>query len=457
MAGYYENMIKELIQLNQIDEAQLYYDSLTKLCNEKLAASWFRRIAADLSFAAYYSKTDNLKMALQYVDKARKLSVKHAKDPTISEIDYLEGNIYFKLKNYTKALSLYKSAEPRSHLWFAITKKEFLQNMAKCYAANGQWQLAFEYYDKYAPLSDSLYAEGTRKSLAEAEGKYQNKEKQLQIDTQNERLAYAAKQRFWLIGGLALAGLVAILLVVIYRNKKRTADILDEKNMTLSQLNSDLEEANQTKAKLFGIISHDLRSPINQVYQFLKLQQMAPDKLSEEQRNKLSHKIQSATGSLLETMEDLLLWSKTQMNQFKTDMQPVAVEEVVGECLQLLQLNIEAKNIQVHNKLSSEIMVQSDPYFLQTILQNLLQNAIKAAPENGELFIDYDDHNLSIQNNGGHFSQQQYEAILASKEDANSLSGLGLRLVDELSKKINAKVNFAAATADTTEVSLRFS
>ncbi|HRF25200.1 MAG TPA: hypothetical protein PLR98_13585, partial [Chitinophagaceae bacterium] len=59
------------------------------------------------------------------------------------------------------------------------------------------------------------------------------------------------------------------------------------------------------------------------MYQFLKLQQLNPDALSNEQKAELNNKIQNATGSLLETMEDLLLWSKTQMNEFKVTMQPV--------------------------------------------------------------------------------------------------------------------------------------
>jgi len=224
----------------------------------------------------------------------------------------------------------------------------------------------------------------------------------------------------------------------------------------LALLNNDLEEANQTKAKLFGIISHDLRSPISQVYQFLKLQQMAPDRLNEVQRLELSNKIQSATGSLLETMEDLLLWSKTQMNQFNTDMQPVSVKDVVDECLGLLQLNIEAKNIDVNNELTSDFIVHSDPYFLLTILRNLLQNAIKVSPENGIIRVNFKERTLKIENCGGHFSQHQYEQVLTSKEDVNSLSGLGLRLVDELSRKVQAKVTFAAVAAETTIAEITF-
>ncbi|MEJ7674260.1 MAG: hypothetical protein WKF59_16595 [Chitinophagaceae bacterium] len=50
----------------------------------------------------------------------------------------------------------------------------------------------------------------------------------------------------------------------------------------MNVLNENLEKANITKAKLFSIISHDLRSPISQVYQFLDLQRTNPDILANE-------------------------------------------------------------------------------------------------------------------------------------------------------------------------------
>lgn len=82
--------------------------------------------------------------------------------------------------------------------------------------------------------------------IAHAEAKFKNKDKQQQIDLQNTQLFFAKKQRYWLLCGLALAGLIALLLLIIYRNKKKTA-------YTLSKLNNKLNEANKTKAKLSAL------------------------------------------------------------------------------------------------------------------------------------------------------------------------------------------------------------
>lgn len=447
--------VNAYLNLDKMDSAALYDQRLYRMMHREdslfINLSFSRRLFAD-----YYVRKGKIPVAEQHAYEALRLAQKSGDEEILVEAHIALGNIEYLKGRYGEAINYLSKALPGAYnfdreMYVAIQKK-----MAQSYAALHQWEKAYTHYEIYSHLQDTLYAESSKQSLANAEAQYQNKEKQLQINGQKTQLAYAGKQRLWLIAGLLLVSMVAVLLIVIYRNKKRIADVLDEKNKKLAELNNNLEQANQTKAKLFGIISHDLRSPISQVYQFLKLQQLDPDCLNDEQKAALSHKIQTATGSLLETMEDLLLWSKTQMNQFKTDMQPVFVHETVTECLKLLQLNIEAKKLVVDNHVSEGARVVSDPYFLQTILRNLLQNAIKASPQHGAVKIGFADQQFFVENQGGHFSQQQYETALASKESEKSLSGLGLQLVDELSKKINTQVLFETANADTTHVRLTF-
>jgi signal transduction histidine kinase len=443
------------LNLDKFDEAvkydKLLYSAMHPNDSLFINLSFARRLFAD-----YYCRKGMIAKSETEAREALRLAKKSTDEEILCEAHLSLGKIEYKKGAYREAINYLNLALPSAYNYDREMYLEIQKKLAESFAALHQFDSAYLHYQVYSQLQDTLYTEASKRSLAEAEAKYQNKNKQAQINAQTIKLEYARKQQIWLWAAIALISLVAMLLVIIYRNKKRTADVLNQNNIKLAQLNNDLEEANETKAKLFGIISHDLRSPISQVYQFLKLQQMAPDMLDDAQRNSLSSKIQSATGSLLETMEELLLWSKTQMNQFKTDMQPVYINDVVAECMKLLQLNIEAKNIAVNIDVPDTAKVTSDPYFLQTILRNLLQNAIKSAPQNGTLNVSFVDQKLSIENSGGHFSQQQYEAVLVSKEDKNSLSGLGLRLVDELSKKIDARVEFTATTNDTTIAEIQF-
>jgi signal transduction histidine kinase len=461
LSFYYENMVEALLMLNKEESARIYYDSLYTKAKAGFAAACGKNdvISTELAFAEHYLLAGQKDSALLFINRTLQKAKRWSSEYQQAQVNSVAGRIFAATGDYQKALTYLKTAEPLSRDANLESYAPLLLSMAQCYSATGQWQQASLYYSRYAPLRDSLYSEASRKSLAEAEAKYQNTQKQQQIEVQNTQLSYVRKQRLWLIAGLSLLGLVALLLVIIYRNKKRTADVLDDNNKKLAELNNDLEEANRTKAKLFGIISHDLRSPISQVYQFLKLQQLDPERLNEEQKTSLSNKIQTATGSLLETMEDLLLWSKTQMNAFVPDIQKTELKPILDQCLDLLHLNIDAKHIEVVHNLPDDAEVMADPYFLQTILRNLLQNAVKAAPAHSKIGIEYkqniDRTTISVSNEGDGFSQQDYERIITSKEDKTSLSGLGLRLVHELALKTGTQILFSTdSTLKTTAATI---
>lgn len=458
---YHKNFIDAYLLKKLPAKALMHYDSLAAIVNtgEAGAFGWSDRISADLVFADYYLSISKPDSAFIFTARANAIDTDKKDSFIAAQIDYMTGKVYAARKEYSKALPLLQSAEEMTRSASLQIHATLLQTLAECYAATGQWQQASKYYAKYAPLRDSLYAEASKKSIAEAEAKFQNKEKQQQIENKNVQIAAAKKERLWLIAGLSLLALSAVLLFTIYRNKKRTADLLDEKNKTLAKLNNELEEANKTKAKLFSIIGHDLRSPISQVYQFLKLQQLNPDALNTEQKNELSNKIQTATGSLLETMEDLLLWSKTQLNEFKPSLEPVGLLPVSETCKQLLQLNSEAKNITYQQSIAASDTANTDIYFLQTIIRNLLQNAIKASPQNGtiEIFTRQENSHLSlfIKNSGVSFTQAQYQQAVSNQENTATANGLGLRLIDELSQKINASVKFITPPEGGTLVEVR--
>ena len=453
----YGKFIRGYVQLNNKTEALKYYNLLYQT-DKTSPGKWSEMVSSNLEMASLALKEKDYPIAKSYIDKADKQSRLDNKEILTSSVNLSYGDYYKATADYKQALSYYKMAEHGSAIYNKEQYADLLKSLTAVEILAGNQKDAAATFNKFVTLSDSLTDRKITLNIAEMEARYQNKEKQQQLVIQDTELSYASKQRFWLIAGLTLAGLVLLLLIVIYRNKKRTADILDEKNKTLSQLNNALEEANQTKAKLFSIISHDLRSPISQVYQFLKLQQLNPQLLNDQQKNELSNKIQTATGSLLETMEDLLLWSKTQMSEFKTTIQTTKLLPIVEACQNLLQLNTEAKNIQYKNLIPENSIVKTDPYYLQTIIRNLLQNAVKASPENGEIEMGTEQRQeelvFYIQNQGGSFTQEQYKHLVSSDEYTKSLNGLGLRLVDELSQKIGASILFKTTNNDNTCVEI---
>ncbi len=441
--------------LKNTDSLLKYYRLIvTKMAHRDTLYNVLSR--ANYFLGNYYHKLNKPENAYYFASLAYQLSKKNPNADVRIVANTLYADLLSQRKQYNDALSILNSTLKEDFSFDKQLLANIHQTISNCYAGLNRWDSAYAYYKLYSEANADILEASGEKNIADAEAVYQNREKRLQIEAKNILLQNASRQRLWLMAGLSLLALIALLLFIIYRNKKKTASKLDEKNKALVFLNQQLDEANNSKAKLFSIISHDLRSPINQVHQFLRLQQLNPDALTAEQKASLNNKIQTATGSLLETMEDLLLWSKTQMNEFKASIQRVNVTETVQDIVKLLQLSIDAKKIHVDNQIPTEIITDTDPNYLQTIIRNLLQNAVKASPENGRVVILADTRSISISNEGVPFTQEQYETIIQNNDIAKGLTGLGLKLTDELSKKINASLHFSSSTTGFTTVTVRF-
>ncbi|HKG08578.1 MAG TPA: tetratricopeptide repeat-containing sensor histidine kinase [Pedobacter sp.] len=455
----YRNYLISYLALKKPDSARVYYNLVHKGM-KGIDTLYSLMSYINYSFGNYFLEEKQLDSAYHYAQLGVYYGKKSPGTDPLVESNLVYGTVLSEQGKYVEAVEYLRPGLKGSFEFDKESLSNLHKALAKSYSGLRIWDKAYHHLSEASRLSDSLLTSIADKNFNEIEGKYQNSQKIAQIKVKNLQLNAARKQQFWLLGGLALLSLVVFLLIFIYRNKKRTADVLDGKNKSLALLNDKLEEANQTKAKLFSIISHDLRSPISQVYQFLKLQQLNPQLHNEAQKQELSLRIQEATGSLLETMEDLLLWSKTQMSHFNASLQPTFLQPVILQCGQLLKLNAESKNLVILNRVPEDVSVISDPYFLQTIIRNLLQNAVKASPMEEHIDIEINRHPdltvLSITNSGKVFTQEDYLAVLSSENNSRSLSGLGLRLVDELSAKLNHKITFEAVAGGLTKVKISF-
>ena len=328
--------------------------------------------------------------------------------------------------------------------------------MSEAYAALGNWQLAYQHFNTYSKLQDNLLTEKAKSNLAKMEAQYQNKKKQSEINMlsaentiKNLEIENAGKQRIFFIIGLVLLILVVASLVAIYRNKQKSNLALEQKNHEMNLLNAKLENANNTKSKLFSIISHDLRSPISHIYQFLDLQKNEPELFSEADKQRHNERISVAANAVLETMEDLLIWSKSQMQQFSVTPEKVNLKYVVESIIALMQTQIDKQSITIVLEINPKITVQTDRNILTIILRNVLQNAVKYSPKNTSIVLSAIAQNntvsISIADQGDGMPEPLKAIFDSETASINSgQSGLGLTLVKEMAGLLGATVTIAA-------------
>ncbi|MFL5772420.1 MAG: sensor histidine kinase, partial [Flavisolibacter sp.] len=144
-------------------------------------------------------------------------------------------------------------------------------------------------------------------------------------------------------------------------------------------------------------------------------------------------------------MENLLQWSKTQMQASSVRPEEVDVSKMIIEVLQVLRLQAEAKQIYIESKNSAPVFVVADKDMVNLVLRNLLSNAIKFTPQQGTIEVGVNQLNsfveVYVQDSGTGISK---EALLKINENnfyttkgtaSESGTGLGLMLCKEFLAK----------------------
>ena len=291
-----------------------------------------------------------------------------------------------------------------------------------------------------------MYSQKNKNKIAalESEKEIQIRDKKIEIN--KIKLQNKEKEKWFLIAGIALFGIIGSLLFYQSRNRKKT-------NEKLQFLNTELNEANKAKTRFFSILNHDLRGPVANLIFFLQLQKESPEMLDEESTKRMQDKTIAGAENLLNSMEDILQWSKSQMENFKPQPKKIAVNSLFEEIK--IHFSSEEK-VEIIFENPEKIQILTDQNYLKTIIRNLTSNAIKALNETEKptiIWKAWQENNisyLSISDNGKGAENEQFKALYDDKEVAGIKSGLGLHLIRDLAKaidcqiQVNSKVNEGA-------------
>lgn len=313
----------------------------------------------------------------------------------------------------------------------------FLANLSELQALTGDYRSAYINFRTFQSVQDSLYSQESKNEIAELEGKREIELRDKQIEINKLELEGQKKLRLGLIIGLGLLTVIGALLYWQNQTKKRT-------NTTLLHLNSELDEANKIKARFFAILSHDLRSPVANLINFLHLQKEEPDLLTPELAEMHQKRITESAEDLLENMESMLLWSKGQMQHFKPQVKSIPVEDLFNY---IRKFFAGTGNVSFHFNNPDNLTVVTDEDYLKTIMQNLTSNAIKALRKTPDASIKWEAKQengqiiLAILDNGPGATEQQLHALYSEEEVSGGKTGLGFYLIRDLAKAISCKIS----------------
>ena len=160
-----------------------------------------------------------------------------------------------------------------------------------------------------------------------------------------------------------------------------------EAEEAIKKYNIELKELNESKDKFFSIVSHDLRSPFNGLLGLANLMVSEFDNLPYEDLKSIADSLNSSANHLFKYIENLLEWSRLQTGKMVCQPVKLDLHESVINILNILSLNISRKNISVEYHLEEDSNVYADPNMVNSILDNLISNAIKFTNGNGKIKI----------------------------------------------------------------------
>ncbi|MEM1124817.1 MAG: HAMP domain-containing sensor histidine kinase [Bacteroidota bacterium] len=367
-----------------------------------------------------------------------------------AEIINLQASAAFLGENLNVAAALDKAETNALTTDNKKSLADIYRAQAKFYGQNGRYEKAFRYSEKLQSITDSLYTTEQLRALEDMRTKYETTQKEQENELLLAKNELVNRQNQLYLGGLLAVLLAAFLLGFLYLKLRRTTEELALQKQKVEAQNIELQDLNQTKDRFFSIIAHDLRSPIaafqgigSQINYFVR--KKAFDRLSE-----LGNAINESSTQLNNLLDNLLNWAMSQTGKIPYRPKKLRAVEQIEEVAALLEGVSQAKNIQLSIDGDENHIVYADERAVNTVLRNLLTNAIKFSNNGDTIWLSTnkkDDYVvISVKDEGVGMTAEQVNQLFQVEKNSQKGTkgelgtGLGLVLVQELVQINDGKV-----------------
>jgi len=199
---------------------------------------------------------------------------------------------------------------------------------------------------------------------------------------------------------------------------------------------------------LINIFSHDMASPLNSLLGLLSLRD--DNLLDKTEFTKHQENIKKSIHNNILLLQNLVKWSKSQMDGFKPNLESIDVSLILQEAISLLQQTAKEKNIQIQTQVESNSHCLADQEMTKLILRNTLSNAIKFSHSNSvvEVASVHENNSLiiSIKDQGVGMSQEEMDRLFTMTVQSQPGTenergaGIGLYITHEFIKLNKGKI-----------------
>ncbi|MCX6151365.1 MAG: tetratricopeptide repeat-containing sensor histidine kinase [Ignavibacteriales bacterium] len=473
---YMQNALRVSSQINDLEGIALSYEHLGFVFirshnfdralsyNEKSLA--IRKMLGDrFGIAAIY---DNLGIinrekgsqnkALEYLQQSLKIKQELGDLKGVGNTYTDIGSVYLKLNNFKQALDyFFKSVETRKSYYDLRGIISSYQKISEAFEKKGDYKNALQYQKLFKAYSDSMVTEKNGGVIAEVQVKYETDKKEKELNILQKDSIIDKNWRIFLIIVIVLITSLAGVTFSAYFSKRKSLNVLKEKNKEINSqkeqlqlLNRELTNLNSDKDKLFGIIAHDLRSPFTSLIGLSQFLSEDYESLTSDEIKNYSFGINDSAKKVFELLENLLNWSRLNLGGIEFNPEIIEVNKIVEDVIGLFKSNAINKNLNLINEIKFEQKVFADKEMVHLIFRNLISNAIKYSCNDGKIIISSISKNkhkeFSVKDFGVGIGPEEMGKVFTSRlESSNGTAkekgtGLGLLLCKEMVEKCSGEI-----------------
>jgi PAS domain S-box-containing protein len=214
----------------------------------------------------------------------------------------------------------------------------------------------------------------------------------------------------------------------------------------------EAEAANRLKDEFLATLSHELRNPLNVVIGYSEILRRSDESQPHSFVVKAAETIRRNALAQAQLVSDLLDLSRLQMGKLSLERQPVSLSTVITEAVETVSAEVKAKNISLSIQLDPEILVvEGDSVRLGQVAWNLLNNAVKFTPANGEINVtlsrEDNEAKLVVADSGQGIAPEFLPHVFEIFRQADASTsrrqggmGIGLALVKQISELHEGRV-----------------
>jgi two-component system sensor histidine kinase/response regulator len=240
---------------------------------------------------------------------------------------------------------------------------------------------------------------------------------------------------------------------------------LQQTSLELIEANKNLQKSNETRDKIFSIISHDLRTSVGNMRNVFRY--MLDGMVDPVEDRDIIFDAEVTSRHTFNLLENLLYWAKSQQGNLKIRQELVDVEDAVSDVFDQEFGSALNKSIKLKKDIAKDLYVYADRITLNIILRNLIMNSIKFTPENGKVEVKANENQegicISVSDNGIGMSKIDIERILQKSESFTNKgtnqekgTGLGLVIIKEFLELNNGKISIKSKLDEGSEFTIIF-